>query len=152
MFTAERAAYRNLLLALPIDQVPWRRNPFREWIGALIRGDVFGWVRPGDPYAAARLAWPDARLSHTRNGIYGELWAAALAAASLVADDVDEVLAMAGSVVPPESDLAAAITFGADLGAAAAGPRHPAGPAARALRTPALGARAEQRRAASPAR
>jgi ADP-ribosylglycohydrolase len=116
VFTAERAAYRNLLLTLPIDQVPWRRNPFREWIGALIRGDVFGWVRPGDPYAAARLAWPDARLSHTRNGIYGELWAAALAAASLVADDVEEVLAMAGSVVPPESDLAAAITFGTDLG------------------------------------
>ena len=115
-FTAERAAYRNLLLTMPIEQVPWRRNPFREWIGALIRGDVFGWVRPGDPYAAARLAWPDARLSHTRNGIYGELWAAALAATSLVAHDVDEVLETAGSVVPPESDLAAAIAFGADLG------------------------------------
>jgi ADP-ribosylglycohydrolase len=116
VFTAERAAYRNLLLALPLAEVATRRNPFREWIGALIRGDVFGWARPGDPYAAARLAWPDAALSHTRNGVYGELWAAALAAESLVADDVDQVLRRAAAVVPPRSALAAAIAFGADLG------------------------------------
>ncbi len=116
VFTAERAAYRNLLLTLPLDEVPTRRNPFREWIGALIRGDVFGWARPGDPYAAARLAWPDAVLSHTRNGVYGELWAAALASASLVADDVAEVLVRAAAVVPPRSALAEAVAFGADLG------------------------------------
>lgn len=116
VFTAERAAYRNLLLALPPAEVATRRNPFREWIGALIRGDVFGWARPGDPYAAARLAWPDAVLSHSRNGVYGELWAAALASASLVADDVAEVLGRAAAVVPPRSALAAAITFGAELG------------------------------------
>lgn len=52
-FTAERAAYRNLLLAMPMAQAARRHNPYREWIGALIRGDVFGWVHPGDPYAAA---------------------------------------------------------------------------------------------------
>ncbi|GAB2574196.1 ADP-ribosylglycohydrolase family protein [Microlunatus antarcticus] len=116
VFTAERAAYRNLLLALPLDEVPSRRNPFREWIGALIRGDVFGWARPGDPYTAARLAWPDAVLSHTRNGVYGELWAAALASASLVADDVEEVLERAAAVVPPRSELAEAIAFGTRFG------------------------------------
>lgn len=116
VFTAERVAYRNLLLALPLDAVARRQNPFREWIGALIRGDVFGWVSPGDPYAAARLAERDARLSHTRNGIYGEQWAAALAAASLVAAEVEEVLARAAAVVPPQSDLAEAIEFGAELG------------------------------------
>ncbi len=116
VFTAERAAYRNLLLAVPLDEVAVRRNPFREWIGALIRGDVFGWVHPGDPYAAARLAWRDARLSHTRNGAYGELWAAALASVSLVATDVDEVLHRAAAVVPAESELAEAVRFGTELG------------------------------------
>lgn len=82
VFTAERAAYRNLLDARP-DTATYR-NPFREWIGALIRADVFGWVSPGDIRAAARLAWTDARLSHTRNGVYGAMWAAALASAAMV--------------------------------------------------------------------
>jgi ADP-ribosylglycohydrolase len=118
VFTAERAAYRNLLLAVPLEEVARRQNPYRGWIGALIRGDVFGWAAPGDPYAAARLAERDARLSHTRNGIYSEQWAAALAAASLVAADVEEVLARAAAVVPPESELAKAIAFGVELGRA----------------------------------
>ena len=79
VFTAERAAYRNLLDARPVPETATHWNPFREWIGALIRTDVFGWVSPGDVRAAARLAWTDARLSHTRNGVYGAMWAAALA-------------------------------------------------------------------------
>ncbi|HYP45090.1 MAG TPA: ADP-ribosylglycohydrolase family protein [Propionibacteriaceae bacterium] len=115
-FTAERAAYRNLLQAMPLAEVARRRNPYREWIGALIRGDVFGWVYPGDPSAAARLAWRDARLSHTRNGAYGELWVAALTSSSLVGADVDEVLATAAQIVPPRSQLAEAIAFGTELG------------------------------------
>lgn len=116
VFTAERAAYRNLLQAVDLSEVARVRNPFREWIGALIRGDVFGWVLPGAPYAAARLAWRDARLSHTRNGVYGEMWAAALASASLVAADMDELLASALRVVPSGSELAQAIIFGTELG------------------------------------
>lgn len=116
VFTAERAVYRNLLMAVPVDEVAVRRNPFRDWIGALIRGDVFGWARPGDPAAAARLAWVDARLSHTRNGAYGELWAAALTSVSLVAGEVDEVLDRAAAVVPPQSELASAVAFGSALG------------------------------------
>jgi ADP-ribosylglycohydrolase len=112
VFTAERAAYRNLLDARPVPETATRWNPFREWIGALIRTDVFGWVSPGDVRAAARLAWTDARLSHTRNGIYGAMWAAALASAAMVCTSVDEVLDAASAVVPPSSDLAAAVRLG----------------------------------------
>jgi ADP-ribosylglycohydrolase len=110
VFTAERAAYRNLLDARP-DTATYR-NPFREWIGALIRADVFGWVSPGDVVSAARLAWTDARLSHTRNGVYGAMWAAALASAAMVCDTVDEVLDAASAVVPPSSELASAVRLG----------------------------------------
>ena len=54
------------------------RNPFREWIGAQIRTDLYGWVNPGDVLRAAEWAWRDAAVSHTRNGIYGAMYAAAL--------------------------------------------------------------------------
>jgi ADP-ribosylglycohydrolase len=117
VFTAERAAYRNLLEGVDPEACATRWNPFREWIGALIRTDVYGWTAPGDPAAAARVAYADARLSHTRNGVYGAMWAAALGASAVVARDVDEVLAAASTVVPPRSRLAAAIRFGDELGA-----------------------------------
>ncbi|MBA8794279.1 ADP-ribosylglycohydrolase [Friedmanniella endophytica] len=104
-YTAERAAYLNLTDGVPVPATASYRNPYREWIGAQIRADVFGWVHPGDPTAAARLAYPDARLSHTGNGIYGELWSAALNAAAFVAADAAEALEIALGVVPERSRL-----------------------------------------------
>ena len=117
VFTAERAAYRNLLDARPVPETAKHLNPFREWIGALIRTDVFGWVSPGDVRGAAQLAWVDARLSHTRNGIYGAMWAAALASAAMVVDSVHSVLDAAETVLPPESRLAEAVRFGREAAA-----------------------------------
>lgn len=114
VFTAERAAYRNILDARPVPETATHHNPFREWIGALIRTDVLGWASPGDVRGAARLAWTDARLSHTRNGLYGAMWAAALASAAMTHDTAEEVLDAADAVVPPDSRLAAAVRLGRD--------------------------------------
>lgn len=105
-YTAERAAYRNLIHGLRPPRTATHRNPYREWIGALIRGDVFGYVNPGDPGAAAALALVDARLSHTANGIYGEIWAAAFVAAAFTADSAREALTRSLAVIPGRSRLA----------------------------------------------
>lgn len=112
LFTAERVVYRNLLDG--VDELDAARmcNPFREWIGALIRTDAYGWAFAGDPRAAARLAHVDARLSHTRNGIYGAMFVAAMAAAAVVADDVGDVLEAGLAVVPPRSRLVRAVRRG----------------------------------------
>jgi ADP-ribosylglycohydrolase len=114
IFTAERVALRNLLLGLVPPDTATHRNPFREWIGAQIRTDVYGWTNPGDPGRAARLAHRDAVLSHTANGVYGAMFAAALAAASLTAAGPEEALAAALRVVPPNSRLAAAVRHAAE--------------------------------------
>jgi ADP-ribosylglycohydrolase len=116
VFTAERVAYRNLLLGESAPRTATRHNPFREWIGAQIRTDVYGWARPGDPAAAARLAWVDARLSHVRSGLYGAMFVAAMCAQAVVSDDLDVVLDAGLAVVPPESRYADCIAFGAELG------------------------------------
>lgn len=109
VFTAERAAYLNLVNGFTVPEVARRRNPYREWIGAQIRGDVFGYVHAGDPWAAARLSYQDAALSHVGNGIYGEMWAAALVAAAFTASSAQEVVERATAVVPPQSRLAEAL-------------------------------------------
>lgn len=115
VFTAERVAYRNLLDGYAPPFTATVRNPFREWIGAAIRADVYGWVLPGRPREAARLAWRDARLSHSANGVYGAMFVAAACSAAVVASDVDAVLAAGLAVVPPRSLLAAAVRRGIEL-------------------------------------
>jgi ADP-ribosylglycohydrolase len=105
-FTAERAAYRNLVRGVPVSEASRVENPYREWIGALIRGDIFGYAHPGNPGAAARAARVDARLSHVQNGIFGEVWAAALVAAALGERHAEPALRAALSVVPEASRLA----------------------------------------------
>ena len=109
VYTAERAAYTNLIHAVPVAQVATTRNPYREWIGALIRGDAFGWANPGRPRDAMELAYRDATLSHTANGIYGELWAAALLSCAFSATTIREAFDASLDHVPPRSRLSEAL-------------------------------------------
>ncbi len=122
-FTAERVAYRNLLAGVEPPDTATHRNPFREWIGAQIRADVFGWTNPGDPGTAAELAHRDAVLSHAANGVYGAMFAAAtVAAAAGGGRDVHGCLRAGLAVVPPRSRFAEAVRFGIEEAAGAATP------------------------------
>ncbi|WBB61154.1 ADP-ribosylglycohydrolase family protein [Streptomyces sp. WMMC500] len=115
-FTAERVAYRNLLDGVEPPHTGAYRNPFREWIGAQIRADVHGWTHPGDPAGAAAAAHRDAVLTHTANGVYGAMFAAAvLAAAAGGGADVNAALRAGLAVVPPRSRLARAVRHGIEL-------------------------------------
>ncbi|MFE2303913.1 ADP-ribosylglycohydrolase family protein [Streptomyces sp. NPDC059445] len=104
-FTAERAAYRNLAQGLKPPVTATYENPYQEWIGALIRADVYGWTSPGMPLRAASLARRDAVLSHTGNGVYGAMWAAALISAAFTTPSVRGALETALTVIPASSRL-----------------------------------------------
>ncbi|MFH8498066.1 ADP-ribosylglycohydrolase family protein [Streptomyces coeruleorubidus] len=115
-FTAERIAYRNLLTGLEPPHTARHRNPFREWIGALIRADVHGWTNPGDPAAAAEQAHRDATLTHTANGVYAAMFTAAtIATAATGEHDVHTCLRTGLAVVPPRSRLARAVHHAIEL-------------------------------------
>ncbi|MEV5381352.1 ADP-ribosylglycohydrolase family protein [Streptomyces sp. NPDC052721] len=109
-FTAERVAHRNLLAGIEPPHTARHRNPFREWIGALIRADMHGWSNPGDPAAAAEQAHRDAVLTHTANGVYAAMFTAAtIATAATGTHDVHACLRTGRTVVPARSRLAKAI-------------------------------------------
>ncbi|MEA2650500.1 MAG: hypothetical protein QOI85_221, partial [Chloroflexota bacterium] len=105
MFTAERAAYRNLVLGLVPPHTAWSRNPYREWIGALIRADAYAYASPGDPLRAAKLAARDASVSHVGNGIAAAMWAAAVTSLALAGVPPAESVPEAAAVVPAGSRL-----------------------------------------------
>ena len=107
--TAERVAYKNVALGLMPPASALHGNPYREWIGAQIRADAYGYVALGDPALAAEWAWRDASVSHVANGIYGEMWAAAMIAAAPFADTPREVVERGLREIPRHSRLAKAI-------------------------------------------
>lgn len=107
--TAERVAYRNFANLYSPPESARVRNPYREWIGALIRADPYGYVNVGDPERAAELAWRDARVSHVKNGIYGPMWVAAMLAVAPYADGPEAVVRGGLGVVPEESRLTEAV-------------------------------------------
>jgi ADP-ribosylglycohydrolase len=86
-----------------------RWNPYREFIGAQIRSDGWAWAAAGRPELAAELAWRDASWTHERNGIYGEMFMAAVQAAAFVVDDPVELVQVGLSEIPADCRLAQAM-------------------------------------------
>lgn len=109
VFTAERVVYRHLVNGVPAETAADLHNPYREWIGAQIRADVYGYVCPGQPRRAATLAYKDASLSHRGNGIYGAMWVAAMIAAAFVLDEPEAIIRAGLAEIPPQSRLHEAI-------------------------------------------
>ncbi len=107
--TAERRAYRNFVIGIMPPESATYKNPDRELIGAQIRADYYGYINPGDPKAAAAMAWRDACISHVKNGIYGSMWAAACIAAAAVCSSPKDILQAGLEQIPRKSRLAACL-------------------------------------------
>lgn len=102
-YTAEEVALNNLRRGLrpPLSAV--YQNPYQEWIGAQMRGEIWGWISPSMPDLACKYAIIDATISHSGNGIYGEIFISVLCSLAFSMENITEMIKRALSYIPSDS-------------------------------------------------
>jgi len=81
-------------------------NPYKDSCGCFIRSEIWACLAPGQPALAARYAYEDAIVDHQGEGMYAEVFCAAVQSAAFAVSDPFTLLDIALSYIPPECAVA----------------------------------------------
>lgn len=84
-------------------------NAFKDSNGAWIRSEIWACLMPGHPELAVRYAYQDALVDHADEGMYAEVFTAALESAAFAVSDRDELIKISLSYLPEDCDIARAV-------------------------------------------
>ena len=107
--STEHTAYLRLKAGIPSPQsgsMELNGKTVAEQIGAQIFIDGFGLVCPGQPALAAKLARKAARVSHDGEAVNAAMVVASMEAAAFEEKDMERLLDIGVSFIPPDSLLA----------------------------------------------
>lgn len=91
-------------------------NPFRDSCGAFIRSEIWACIAPGCPDIAVRYAYEDAIVDHGHGeGLYAELFFAALQSAAFVERDPGRLIRIGLSYIPVECAVSQAVRYSIEL-------------------------------------
>lgn len=103
-------ALTNLRKGLQPPVAGWFNNPFRHCMGSPIRSEIWAMTAPGAPSVAAYYAYQDAIVDHAGGeGVYGEMFFAAIESACFVESDRDRLLEIGLNHIPPGCRTALAV-------------------------------------------
>ena len=80
-----------------------------EYMGGQMKGEFWGYLLPGNPEAAAKYGRVDAEVAFHTNGVYGEMFMAALTAEAFFESDPLKLLEAGLAVIPSDCDYARCI-------------------------------------------
>ncbi len=84
-------------------------NAYRNSCGCFIRSEVWACLCPGNPALAVKFAYEDAVIDHSGDGMYGELFCAAVESAAFVESDRDRLVEIGLSYIPEDCLVARAV-------------------------------------------
>jgi ADP-ribosylglycohydrolase len=82
--------------------------------GAWIRSEIWACLAPGNPDQAIKFAYMDACVDHCGEGIYAEMFTAALEAAAFIVGDIKELVAIGLSKIPADCRVARSVRIAMD--------------------------------------
>ncbi|GAA3404089.1 ADP-ribosylglycohydrolase family protein [Paenibacillus hodogayensis] len=103
-------ALSNLRRGLLPPVAGWFNNPLTHCMGSPIRSEIWAMVAPGAPEVAARYAYADAIVDHAGGeGVYGEMFFAALESAIFMEKDRDRLIEIGMRCIPADCRTALAL-------------------------------------------
>jgi ADP-ribosylglycohydrolase len=84
-------------------------NWFTNGMGAAIRSELWACLAPGNPKLAAAYACEDACLDHAGQGLWAEVWLAAMQSAAFVETDIHKIVQIGFEHIPADAEIRTAI-------------------------------------------
>lgn len=84
-------------------------NWYRNGMGAAIRSEIWGLIAPGMPDIAAAYAYMDASTDHTDDGLFGEMFLAAMESAAFTESDPQKIIDIGLAFVPEKCAIRSAV-------------------------------------------
>ena len=85
------------------------RNHYKDSNGAWIRAEIWACLAPGHPEIAVKYAYEDACVDHADEGVYGEIFIAAIESAAFVESDKFKLIDIGLHYIPENCDCARAV-------------------------------------------
>lgn len=103
------AAKNNMRMGLNPPLSGYINNLNRDSCGAFIRSELWACLAPGHPEIAVKYAYEDAIVDHSYEGVYAEIFTAAIQSSAFVEGDRDKLIEIGLSYIPEDSGVYRAV-------------------------------------------
>ena len=96
----------NLRRGLCAPMSGYHGNSYKDSCGSFIRSEIWACLCPGHPELATRYAYFDACVDHADEGLYGEIFWAAVQSCAFVENNIRKLIVIGLSYIPKDCTLA----------------------------------------------
>ncbi len=102
-------AKNNLKAGLPVGVANRVGNLHKDSNGCFIRSEIWACLAPGRPEIAVKYAYEDGIIDHADEGLWGEIFTAAVQSAAFAESDIATLINIGLSYIPEDSVMASGI-------------------------------------------